>query len=97
MNNQNAKREYTLIPDEDGTVKRSFVVNGGYTSTAYREISKEEYDKYAKMVKSGDLNDYVEKNIISDAVRCGYGFYGARVIEEDGHYFLGVCSGNSCD
>ena len=44
----------------------------------------------------GEVDDEIEKNL-SDSVKYGYGYYGHRLLEEDGMYFLGTITGNSCD
>ena len=52
------------------------------------EISKDDYDKAQK---DGPYS------IISEAVICGYGAYGAKVTEVEGKYYLSYSRGNSCD
>lgn len=51
------------------------------------EITKEEYEKAKDDPKA----------IISDAIKIGYGCYGAKVTEVDGKYFLSYRRGESCD
>lgn len=74
-----------------------FVNHGCGTSDHYKQISKERYDELAKLDR-GELNAEIEKTI-SNAVRWGYGYYGAMLYhdEENDLYFLGMCIGNSCD
>lgn len=52
------------------------------------QISKEDYEK-AK--KEG------VKSLLSEAVICGYGFYGGKVTEVEGKYYLSYTRGDSCD
>lgn len=52
------------------------------------EISKEEYEKAQK---NGPYS------IISEAVICGYGAYGAKVSQVEDKYYLSYSRGNSCD
>lgn len=52
------------------------------------EISKEDYEK------AQEKGPY---SIIGDDVKIGYGCYGAKVFEIDGHYYLTYERGNSCD
>lgn len=52
------------------------------------EISKEDYEK----AEAGSPYD-----LIGDDVQMGYGCYGARVYENDGHYYLRYSMGSSCD
>lgn len=54
------------------------------------EIDKESYDK-ALTDPSGAYC------LISDSIKMGYGCYGARVKESDGHYYLSYSRGDSCD
>ncbi len=54
---------------------------------SYR-ISKEEYDK---ALKEGAYS------IIDDAIKMGYGVYGAEVTEVNGEYYLSYDRGGSCD
>lgn len=52
------------------------------------EISKEDYEK---ALKEGAYC------LISEAIICGYGAYGAKVTEVEGKYYLSYSRGNSCD
>lgn len=54
------------------------------------EIDKEQYDK----AQTDPAGPYC---LISNAVKMGYGCYGARVKEQDGHYYLSYSRGESCD
>ena len=60
-----------------------------------REISKEEYDRL-KELSAGELNAIVESNL-SDTIRWGYGYYGSKVLEDNGTYYLEMKIGSSCD
>lgn len=53
-----------------------------------REITEEEYKK---ALEEGP------RSIVSEAVICGYGCYGATVSEYDGKYYLSYERGDSCD
>ena len=52
------------------------------------EITKEEYEK---AMKKGAYS------IVSESILMGYGCYGAKVSEVDGHYYLEYSRGDSCD
>jgi len=53
-----------------------------------REITKDEYEQALEQ------GPYA---LISQSTICGYGAYGARVKEADGHYYLEYDRGDSCD
>ena len=53
-----------------------------------REITKTEYEQ------ARNSSAYA---LISQSTICGYGAYGARVKEADGHYYLEYDRGDSCD
>ena len=53
-----------------------------------REITKTEYEQALEQ------GPYA---LISQSIICGYGAYGARVKEADGHYYLEYYRGDSCD
>lgn len=53
-----------------------------------REITKEEYEQ------ARNSSAYT---LISQSTIMGYGAYGARVKEVDGHYYLEYDRGDSCD
>lgn len=48
-----------------------------------------------------DLYEQAQKDgaytLISNSIKMGYGCYGARVSEKDGHYYLSYSRGESCD
>ena len=88
-------REYTQYYDANGVPFKGFTIRGCGTDTFYREISKEEYDRLSAMAY-GEVDAEIDKNL-SDSVKYGYGYYGHRLLEEDGMYFLGTTTGNSCD
>ena len=37
------------------------------------------------------------KNNLSDSIIYGYGYYGHDLLQENGMYFIGTTTGNSCD
>lgn len=88
-------REYTQYYKDGQPCFKGFTVNGCGTNTFYKEISKEEYDRLSVMIYE-EVDAEIEKNL-SEAVRYGYGYYGHRLLVEDGMYFLGTTTGNSCD
>ena len=53
-----------------------------------REITKTEYEQ---ALEQGPYT------LISQSTIMGYGAYGARVKEVDGHYYLSYSRGDSCD
>lgn len=53
-----------------------------------REISKEEYQKAL---------EHGPKSLLSEAIICGYGCYGAEVKEVEGKYYLSYSRGETCD
>lgn len=53
-----------------------------------REITEQEYKQ---------AQEQGPRCLISEAVICGYGCYGARTIELDGKYYLEYERGDSCD
>jgi hypothetical protein len=57
-------------------------------TTVTYEIPKEDYDKAQK---EGAYS------LIGDAIKMGYGVYGARVYGADGKYYLTYERGSSCD
>ena len=63
-----------------------------------RTISKEEYEEIMTASNGkGHVPSNLESKFFSEAVRYGYGLYGARVREKDGEYFLDYTTGDSCD
>ena len=88
-------REYTQYYKDGQPCFKGFTVSGCGTSTFYKEISKEEYDRLSAMTY-WEVESEIEKNL-SDSIRYGYGYYGHKLLEENGMYFLGTTTGNSCD
>ena len=75
----------------------TFTEYGCGTNRHYHEISKEEYERVTAIEGwRGKLNSEYEETM-SDAVRCGYGFYGCIVCQIEDKYYYSVCIGNSCD
>jgi len=60
-----------------------------------REIDKELYDKC--MECGGHIPAEMQHDFYGEAVMQGYGFYGDRVYEKDGKYFVRFSIGSSCD
>lgn len=60
-----------------------------------KKISSEEYRRLSYL-KQSDLNFEVEKTIPIHW-KCGYGWYGCKLIEEDGKYYIEHRIGDSCD
>lgn len=58
------------------------------------EISKEKYEEYEAMG-----NQFSQKwgEGLSDAIKYGYGYYGATLMEQDGKYYVSWTRGDSCD
>lgn len=83
--------------DKDGNeIKvKGFSEYGCGTSTHYKQISKEEYDRLSSLCQ-GELNAEVEATLSVEQI-CGYGYYGSKLKALDGMYFLGNTLGNSCD
>ena len=88
-------REYTQYYDANGVPFKGFTIRGCGTDTFYREISKEEYDRLSAM-SYAEVDSEINDNLPS-AVKYGYGYYGHALLEENGMYFLGTTTGNSCD
>lgn len=63
--------------------------------TMYREVTKEQYEKY-KAMHPGVLNNTIERTL-SDDILCGYGFYGAYTVALDGKYYVCIKTGSTCD
>lgn len=89
--------KYTERTYPNGTVKLGFSRRGCGTSTNFKQITKEEYDRYSAM-SNGELSALIESGL-DDSVRWGYGYYGCESYHdaEQDLYFLGICTGNSCD
>ena len=76
-----------------------------------KEISKEVYERAKELYeKIGHQYYTVESNrpmytmtredrekVFDEAVRFGYGLYGAKVYEKDGKYYCYYLTGSSCD
>ena len=88
-------REYTQYYKDDKPCYKGFTLYGCGTSTFYKEISKEEYDRLSAM-SYAEVDSEINENLPS-AVKYGYGYYGHALLEENGMYFLGTTTGNSCD
>ena len=73
----------------------SFVSGGSYTSTHYREVDKEEYERLQKM-SYGERTEEIEEDL-SASIKYGYGYYGHNLCKENGKFYMGITSGNSCD
>ena len=59
------------------------------------KMRSEEYDRLSSM-SYGEVDKEI-KNNLSDSIICGYGYYGHDLLEENGMYFIGTTTGNSCD
>lgn len=60
-------------------------------------LNKEDYNKMVKM-EHRDQYKYLEENVLSMSIVCGYGFYGhSNLREENGEYLVNICTGSSCD
>lgn len=59
------------------------------------EISKEEYERMSAMTY-GELTEEIEKNL-PDYIKWGYCYYGHRLEEKDGKYYLIYKIGSTCD
>ena len=88
-------REYTQYYKDGKPYYKGFTVYGCGTSTFYKEISKEEYDRLSSMTY-GEVDKEIKDNL-SDSIIYGYGYYGNDLLEENGMYFVGRTTGNSCD
>ena len=73
----------------------SFVDPRGWMNNKYREITKECYEALSQM-DYAEVSDIIEAGL-SEAERCGYGFYGHDLCKKDGKYYLGKSIGASCD
>ena len=60
-----------------------------------KKISKEEYDRLSAM-SYGEVDKEIKSNL-SDSIIYGYGYYGHDLLQENGMYFVGTTTGNSCD
>ena len=81
-------------------LKINFIAGGetysdrGYIVSTYTEISEEEYQRLSEIPNL----TYEYEQTLSDAIRCGYGFYGCGIIRRnDGKYFFYDKIGSSCD
>ena len=88
-------REYKQYYKDGKPCYKGFTIQGSTTSTFYKEISKEEYDRLSSM-SYGEVDKEI-KNNLSDSIIYGYGYYGHDLLEENGMYFVGRTTGNSCD
>ena len=88
-------REYTQYYKDGKPCYKGFTLYGCGTSTFYKEINKEEYDRLSTM-SYGEVDKEI-KNNLSDSIIYGYGYYGHDLLEENGMYFVGRTTGNSCD
>ena len=88
-------REYKQYYKDGKPCYKGFTIQGSTTSTFYKEISKEEYDRLSSM-SYGEVDREI-KNNLSDSIIYGYGYYRHDLLEENGMYFLGTTTGNSCE
>lgn len=58
------------------------------------EITKEDYMKNIKKT-SGEINTFILNNLPKEIV-CGYGYYGGRLLEIDGKFYIEATCGDSC-
>lgn len=58
------------------------------------EISKELYDKVKNIEKWPERMQYFD---IPIEWKCGYGYYGCDVMEQDGKFYVVHTIGSSCD
>lgn len=63
--------------------------------TIRSKINSEEYSRLSKL-KPAELNFEIEKTIPIHW-SCGYGWYGCRLVEDDGKYYIEHKLGDSCD
>ena len=88
-------REYTQYYKDGKPCYNGFTVYGCGTSTFYKEIDKEEYDRLSAM-SYGEVDKEIKSNLC-DSIIYGYGYYGHDLLQENGMYFVGRTTGNSCD
>lgn len=87
-------RRYLEYKNPDGTFTKGFESYGNGTVTHYREVTKEEYERYLAM-DHADLSSMVASSL-SDDIHRGYGYYGCKLCKQDGMFFLGYTIG-TCD
>ena len=75
-------REYTQYYKDGKPCYKGFTVYGCGTSTFYKEIDKEEYDRLSSM-SYGEVDKEI-KNNLSDSIIYGYGYYGHDLLQEKG-------------
>lgn len=63
--------------------------------TAYREISKDIYDR--AIANGGSIAEEDIGKVWTPADLYGYGVYGAGVVEKDGKYYVRYTTSTSCD
>lgn len=62
--------------------------------TYKEEITKNKYDELSKLPDE-ELYGYIQKDI-PDHWRLGYGWYGCRLVEDNGKYYIYHTIGDSC-
>ena len=79
------------------TGKRYFHEDHGGTVTDYTEITAGEYEHLSSLGYA-EFSQIVRDHYVSDSIKWGYGFYGARVFKgSDGIPYIGITRGKSCD
>ena len=68
--------------------------DGTFTEVG-KEVSKEEYERLRAMERS-EVKKMVEEETPSWVFQ-GYGFYGHRLVEEEGRFYVCRVQGSSCD
>lgn len=59
------------------------------------EIDRQKYLEYLAMGKA--FSEWYGENMVSAAVRYGYGYYGATLLEDNGKYYVRYERGDNCD
>lgn len=86
--------EIEYVRDENGS-RNWFREKNGIFNNEYEEITKECYDNLSTLTHP-ELSKLVEANL-DVCIKYGYGYYGCRIGEIDGKYYIVTKVGNSCD
>lgn len=58
------------------------------------QITKEDYIANVRKT-SGEIGTYIINNLPREII-CGYGYYGGRLLEIDGKFYIEATCGDSC-
>lgn len=86
--------EIEYVKDKDGAIA-GYTRRIGWADECYVEITKKSFDEL-KALTDQEFLELIESGI-DDSVKCGYGFYGCRLISSNGKYYIMRKFGGTCD